>query len=514
MSPFIDQPVFQLNANGRTPLSGLITFSTRRPARAQLTLVDGGKTRLLPTGRAAAQEHGYPVLGLNAGRIYELRTQILDGDGGPSGEAHAITFETGPLPDDLPPMQVRTSFPDRMEPGFTIFGIRRSDRFGDKDYCYLLAVDHAGDVVWLHRPEHSFGDIMRLSNGNILYLSLDNRAIELDMLGNTVNTWIATRLLAPDQVPDGAVSVDTETFHHELIELPWGNFAVLSTEMRELDDYPSSETDEDAPRENANVVGDVIVEFKRDGTVVNSLSVFDVVDPYRIGYLSLGGYWAAKGYPASKDWSHANAMDYDASDDTFVVSLRHQDAVIKIDRSSGALKWILGTPDGWKAPWAEGLLQPQGDLEWQYHQHNAHLTRNGNVLLFDNGNFRAVPFAAKLPPAENYSRGVEFAIDGDARTASQVWFYGGPGTSEYAAFLCGLRRLPKTGNVLINFGGLLSDDEGNPGESPAENIGWIRMIEVTGGQTPEMLWDMVIDERANGMGYDVYRAERFASLYR
>lgn len=513
MPAFTDQPVFQLNASGRTPLSGLIAFSTDEPARVRLTLLDSGQTTVLPAGREAAQDHGYPVLGLKAGRAYELRTEILNDNGGSGGEAHTLTFETDPLPDDLPPMQVRISAPERMEKGVTMFGIRKSARFGAMDYGYLLAVDHAGDVVWLYRTGHTFGDVTRLSNGNILYLSFDNRAIELDMLGNTVNTWIASRSLDPDQVPDGAIAVDTETFHHELIEMPGGNFAVLSTEMRELDDYPSSDTDENAPRERANVVGDVIAEFKPDGTVVNSLSMFDVVDPYRIGYLSLGGFWVAKGYPASKDWSHANAMDYDASDDTFIVSLRHQDAVIKIDRSTGALKWILGTPDGWKAPWAERLLQPQGDLEWQYHQHNAHLTGDGNVLLFDNGNYRAMPFAAKLPPGENYSRGVEFAVDEDNATVSQVWSYGGPGESEYSAFLSGLRRLPETGNALINFGGLLSDDDGNPAEFPPKNIGWIRMIEVTGGATPELVWDLVIDERANGMGYDVYRAERFASLY-
>jgi len=513
MTTFTDQPVFQLNITGRTPLSGEIKFSTDAQAGARLTLQSDGQSTVLPVGETVTQTHNYPVLGLKANCTYELRVDLLGPDGNPSGDTHTVNFKTDPLPDDLPTMQVRTSTPQRMESGVTVFGIRKSARFGAKDYGYLMAVDHAGDVVWLYHMGHTSGDLKRLSNGNIIYLSFDNRAIELDMLGNTVNTWIASRKLNPDQIPQGAIPVDTDTFHHELLELPGGNFAVISTEMRVLDNSPSSETDPEAAPEQANVVGDVITEFKPDGTVVNSISMFDVVDPYRIGYMSLGGYWIQKGYPASKDWSHANAMDYDASDDTYIVSLRHQDAVIKIDRTSGELKWILGTPDGWNAPWSEYLLKPNGDLQWQYHQHNAHLSDSGNVLLFDNGNFRAMPFDTKLPPAKNYSRGVEFAVDSDKGTATQVWSYGGPGVSEYSAFLSGLRQLPDTGNVLINFGGMLCDDDGNPIEFPPKGIGWIRMIEVTGGDNPELLWDMVIDERANGMGYDVYRAERLDSLY-
>ena len=522
MPKFIDQPKFQIEyASGQTR-----RFRAKSPLRLMnwqrepsLTLVErwtvdgaalSGQTAVkgprLPNPGPESQPKSYELRDPNTRPALASTSNVM--------HIH-VNFETEPITRrSAIYASTHRSARTVWSLGVTVFGIRKSARFGAKNYGYLMAVDHAGDVVWLvSRMGHTFGDVMRLSNGNILYLSFDNRAIELDMLGNTINTWIASRKLSPDQIPEGAIPVDTDTFHHELLELPGGNFAVISTEMRELDDYPSSETDPEAAPEKANVVGDVITEFKPDGTVVNNISMFDVVDPYRIGYMSLGGYWIQKGYPASKDWSHANAMDYDASDDTYIVSLRHQDVVIKIDRTSGELKWILGTPDGWKPPWSEYLLKPQADLQWQYHQHNAHLSDSGNVLLFDNGNFRAMPFDTKLPPAENYSRGVEFAVDSGQGTVTQVWSYGGPGISEYSAFLSGLRRLPQTGNVLINFGGMLCDDDGNPMEFPPKGIGWIRMIEVTGGENAELLWDLVIDERPNGMGYDAYRAERLESLY-
>ena len=138
-------------------------------------------------------------------------------------------------------------------------------------------------------------------------------------------------------------------------------------------------------------------------------------------------------------------MVYDKSDDSFVVSLRHQDAVIKIDRMSGDLIWILGTPGGWRAPWKERLLTPRDDVQWPYHQHNCEIAADGNLFLFDNGNFRARPFEPKLPATENFSRVVEFAIERQNRSVSQVWSFGGPGPDAlYSPIISSAARLPET----------------------------------------------------------------------
>ena len=64
----------------------------------------------------------------------------------------------------------------------------------------------------------------------------------------------------------------------------------------------------------------------------------------------------------TRDWAHANSIFYDASDDSIVLSFRHQDAVVKFSRESGELIWILGTHEGWKDPWKPYLLEPQASL--------------------------------------------------------------------------------------------------------------------------------------------------------
>ena len=82
--------------------------------------------------------------------------------------------------------------------------------------------------------------------------------------------------------------------------------------------------------------------------------------------------------------------------------------MIKIDLATGDLKWILGTPEGWNDPQRARLLEPVGDLAWTFHQHSPMLTPTGNLLL-------------KPPLSEYYSRVVEYAIDEEAHTVSQVW---------------------------------------------------------------------------------------------
>jgi hypothetical protein len=379
-----------------------------------------------------------------------------------------------------------------------------------------VAVDERGEVVWYYRANHQIGDARRLSNGNILYVyGRSGGLVEIDMLGNVVRQWHTTGI--PKVVPKGSVPVDTDTFHHEVRELPSGRFLALSTEVRAYASYPTSETDPRVPNAPAQLVGDVVVEFSGDGTVVRTWKLLDLLDPYRIGYGSLGtGFWkdtyAGLVEGSVQDWAHANALAYDARDNAALVSLRHQDAIVKLDLATGRVKWILGTHDGWRAPWRELLLTPRQGLTWQYHQHAPKLTPHGTILLFDNGNYRARPFAERLKASDSYSRAVEYSVDEATRTVSQVWTYGGPGDERfYSSFIGDADWLPRTGNVLVTDGGRISDGAGNPSDDESEHH-WARLVEVTHTVPPMKVFELVIDDKAP-RGWAVYRAERLPSLY-
>lgn len=219
-----------------------------------------------------------------------------------------------------------------------------------------------------------------------------------------------------------------------------------------------------------------------------------------------------QGFPDTNDWCHANAATYDQRDDSIIVSLRTQDCLIKFDRTSGSLKWILGSPDNWKAPWADKLLSPIGELEWQYHQHDCSVTPTGTILCFDNGNFRATPFNPKVPAAENRSRIVEFDVDESAGTVEQIWSYdGGPDDTLYACYQGGAFRLPQTGNSFVTYGGLVTDD-GVPSDSSSGGFCRSRLLEITPGG--DIVFDMWIDDSANDepMPLSVFRAEHIPPL--
>ena len=207
------------------------------------------------------------------------------------------------------------------------------------------------------------------------------------------------------------------------------------------------------------------------------------------------------------DWCHANAIAYDAADDAILVSLRHQDCIIKFARSTGELKWILGTHANWKSPWSDKLLTPVGDLQWQFHQHDCSVTPTGTILCFDNGNYRATPFDQKLPPEKNYSRVVEFEVDEAARTVRQVWSYGsGPGEQLYACYQGGAFRLPATGNTFMTYGGIVTVD-GKPHDVAEAGLSRSRLVEVT--PSGEVVFDMWIDgsTRDPPSSLSVFRAE-------
>ncbi len=86
-----------------------------------------------------------------------------------------------------------------------------------------MAVDASGKVVWLYDARENLGDFRQLANGNVIYLAFDNRAVEIDLLGNVVAQWYAARRWPEAHAGTSAIPVDTDTFHHEIYEMPNGN---------------------------------------------------------------------------------------------------------------------------------------------------------------------------------------------------------------------------------------------------------------------------------------------------
>ena len=340
--------------------------------------------------------------------------------------------------------------------------------------------------------------------------------LEMDVRGRVLRHFSTTRL--PDKVfPEGAIPIDAGTIHHDVEELADGNLLALSTELRRFDDYPMSESDPTVPRGPRNVVGDVILEIAPDGTVVRRHALLDILDPYRIGYESLDwGFWQGvyANDPAAPlaDWAHVNSVFHDERHDALIVSSYHQDAVFSLDRSTGAIRWMLAFPAGWGPQWTAKLLTPVGEGLYPFHQHAARITPHGTLLMFDNGKYRALPYVTPKTAEESFSRAVEFAVDEERMEFRQVWSYGGrPGEIFFTPFLGDVDWLPITRHVLITDGGRIRTPDGRPAIHPMQGQKWARVLEVTHETPARVVFELVLDDPA--FGWTVYRSERLPSLY-
>ena len=517
----------RMNPSGRAPLAGSLSFVTDQPARATLVISDGEHRTTVTPSDEYVIEHELMVLGLRPARAHTIEVFVENRSSRRSKPA-VVQVETPSLPEGLPPVVVSLSMPSKMEPGLTLIPFFRWPATDpDPDYGLVIGIDHRGEILWYYQAQHRIDEPRRLRNGNLLYLSgRAGNLVEIDMLGNTVVEWHSTGV--PKEVSERSIGVDTDTFHHDVLELPWGNLLVLSTEVRHFDSYPTSERREDADpaavsgeaeaqMRPADVIGDVLVEFRRDGKKVREWKFFDLLDPYRLGYGSLSTGFYSKVYKdvlekPGFDWTHGNAIFYDTDSDAVLVSMNFMSSLLKLDLASGQIRWILGDHQGWNEPWRDLLLEPQGELLWSYHQHAVELTPKGTVLLYDNGTGRAMPPDPPMEAEDSFSRAVEYRVDDANRRVSQVWSYGGPGDGKFfAPFISEADWLPQTGNVLVTSGGRVRAADGSASASPAGGHHWVTLVEVTHTTPAEKVWEVVIDDPE--LGWAVYRSERVASLY-
>jgi len=240
--------------------------------------------------------------------------------------------------------------------------------------------------------------------------------------------------------------------------------------------------------------------------------LIEMLDPVRINYLC---FLLPQVYGV--DPEHANAVIEVPSDNSLIASMRNQDAVIKFTRS-GQLKWILGPHENWGTQWQPYLLTPVGaPFEWNYAQHRPYLTPSGTLLLYDDGNERAEPFATPISDASNYSRAAEFSIDETNMTVSQVWQFTDTNTDRlYTGALGSVEWLPHTSNVLVDFGNISFENGVAP--APAQpSASEVRIKEVTHDSKPEVVFDLKLSDpntsNANSPGVIVYRAHLVPDIY-
>jgi hypothetical protein len=473
-------PGVQLDAVAPFPGCGscaLVTATTTRPARARLIHTGPDGDRWASPWSPVGTTHTLVARGLLA----ELPTALVveaEADGA-RAQSEPTTVSGEPLPADLPPITVTVHDPARAAPGWVFFSINRWTALPDPTWAYLLAVDRLGRVAWVQKAPLPTMDYDRRPNGGSVFTA-GMRAILETALGGTVERMVTT------------TDVGTDTFHHEVLPLADDSLAVLSTELRTIDGYP----DGAGGTRSHNVVGDVLLHIDWDGTVRARHHLLDLLDPLAVHAGFDSPFWAIPPYDEvedAKDWSHTNTIVEHPAGGDWVLSVRNHSQLVRIGRDSGALVWKMG---------------PGGDFAltagtWFSHQHLPVFLGEDRILVYDNGN------ADTDAAPDRASGAVEYEIDESARTVREVWRYARGG---HAPVVGSAQRLPN-GHTLINDGGLV--DEPTLPELDAGHHRWARFVEVTGGPSPEVVWELVIDDRETPSinGHTVYRAAFADTLY-
>ena len=464
-SVFREPPRVLQNAQPSAPLALVLAFDVSVSGTLELVATgEGGPLVYRWAVEPGAQT--LPVIGLKPERPYRFEVSLMDARGQRFvAEPQSVQTPALPLPSlDFPPLRVHRAERARMEPGLTLLSVRRralgrshrmtpEQRRFTTEWGLILALDEDGDIVWFYRSPSRIAGVAAPDNGHLFFHTARNSPTEIDWLGRTLRCWGAAH--GPNPMPAGAIPVQAVTLHHQPEALPNGNFLSLNAVPRRIEGYYTSETDATAPRLAQWVMGDEVIEFNPQGEVVWRWNCFDHLDPFKIGYDTFWSYWWVRGFPQHLDWTHGNGVHHDPRDESVLLSLRNLDAVLKIDRPSGEIRWILARDIGWSEALRAKLLKPVGeDFIWPSHQHNPRLTPDGHVVLFNNNVHQAIPFTGERvkSAAESLSRAVVYEIDETARTARMVFATPADPKEGMVSFAMGdAHVLPRTGNVLVDF---------------------------------------------------------------
>jgi hypothetical protein len=350
------------------------------------------------------------VAGMRAESVYTIQEELFSGISLNRGPM--LQFVTGALPVNFPvtepilPADQNSSLAEGIllqSPGLTP---------GSSNAPF--ATDLAGRVIW-YNPLMALvpqtGAFMyRPFPGGTMIAAGDSEEIsqllrESDLAGNIVRETnvqaVSDQLAAIGQDP-------IRGFHHDMIRLPNGHILALAFVERLMEDVQGVEGPVD-------VLGDMIIDLNENMQVAwvwNSFEHLDIQRAALMGELCITRIFCAplKYRPIAKDWTHGNTLDYIPADGNLLLSLRHQDWVLKLNYADGAgdgvILWRFG---------AQGDFTAISDDPWPWfsHQHQTHYIGLDRIIVLDNGNLRCA-----LMPAPCNSRGQVWKLDETARTAT------------------------------------------------------------------------------------------------
>lgn len=402
----------------------------------------GFDTSNFPTPSSNGGQVNALVAGMLGQTSYHMQAHIALADGATLTDTDH-SFTTG-----VPPI---TSRVDVTTSGTPQPGIEMWNTLIPDMPAQVFASDLKGNVLWTYTYQGSSLDtiqgIQLLPNGHLLLLisylsSLTagtadkqpntlNLVREVDLAGNTI------RQITMDQLNKSLAAqgydLTLKSFHHNVLALPNGHWVLMAAYPKPEPGYPNG------------VLGDVLVDVDQNSNPDWVWNAFD--------HLDLNHHPMA--FP---DWTHSNYMLYSPDDHNLLLSMRHQNWIIKIDfedgKGSGNVIWRLGEGGDFK------LENGTDPTDWFYAQHGMGffspnstgvfklgLMDNGNDRIFPSGQVLCKPQQATTPQC--YSTLPVFQIDESNMTATLVNHYE-PGPADFSFFGGNAEQLAN-GDMQVDF---------------------------------------------------------------
>ncbi|MFA6469907.1 MAG: aryl-sulfate sulfotransferase [Bacteroidota bacterium] len=272
---------------------------------------------------------------------------------------------------------------------------------------YILIADNSGNILKYKKFTQAESNFKVLPNG-MLAFSENSRHIVTDTALTLIDTFKCGNGYTADS--------------HDFLLLPNGHSLLLAYDSQPVDMsliVPGGNP-------NATVIGTIIQELDASKNVVFQWRSWDYL-PITSSYINLT--------TKTVDYSHGNALEIDRDGNIYIV-LRHTSNVVKINRLTGNIMWILG---GKQNDFTFINEHEFNSPNYFSYPHNMSILPNGNITLFDNGD-QHTPM---------YSRGVEYALDEKAKTVTMVWEYRHT-PDIYTASGGSVQRLPN-GNTIVGW---------------------------------------------------------------
>jgi hypothetical protein len=457
------------------PGSVTVNFGTDtsygRSTWSQSTNVAGGTINML-------------VAGMLHNTLYHMQAVIHLANGATATDADQ-TFQSGTP--EVSPSGLTTTTTAGMTPqsGLEELTVLAGNRSG------IVITDLQGNVLWSYTltgaaAVEEIDGVKMLPNGHFLITVADGSEFsgtppannivairEIDLAGNIVREISMADLNL--EMAAAGYNITLQQFHHDVTPLPNGHWLVLANTIKQVSNVTGF------PGVN-NVLGDVIVDLDENLQPVWVWNEFDHLDVNR--------------HPMNfPDWTHTNSVIYSPSDGNIIVSIRHQNWVVKVAYNDGAgngdILWRLGYQGDFT------LAGGTDPIDWQYAQHFASLFSPNSAGVFslgmmDNGDDRnfGTETCGGSGPSCTYTTIPVFQIDETAKTATLTFHQILP-ASMYSNF-GGNTDLLANGNVEYDL----------CGEPTGSDI-----YEVTQTSDPQTVWHMQIT------GTHAYRGFRIPSLY-